>query len=135
MGAAPDPDRPTLVFDDDCAFCSRCVAWLAVRWSAPPPAVVGSGRLSDDDLSALGLSRPRVLAEVCWSVPGPGGPVASGGSVAVAAALRATRGWSRLAGSVMSYWPLSALTAAAYPLAARHRHRLPGATPACRVDR
>lgn len=55
-----------------------------------------------------------------------------GGARAVAKSLTAARGPARWLGAVILVPPMSWLADAVYPVVSRYRHRLPGATPACR---
>lgn len=46
---APD-DRPTLVYDDDCGFCTWAAEWVAER---APVEIVGFSELSDAEIDRL----------------------------------------------------------------------------------
>ena len=107
-----------LVFDGECGFCTSAAEW------------VGGERAPWQDLGAEGLAELGLSVEeareAAWWVDGAG---RYRGHLAIGHAL-AER--SRL-GRVLLVPPLSWLGAAAYPLVARYRHRLPGGTPACRA--
>lgn len=120
-------DRPLLVYDGDCGFCTRSV-FLArrlparVRWAAEP--------WQDLDLSALRTTQDRARHEVLW-VDERGRVF--GGAAAVAELLRGTRApWSWV-GTLMSVPVLRSMAEWAYRRVAHNRHRLPGTTPACQL--
>jgi predicted DCC family thiol-disulfide oxidoreductase YuxK len=118
--------RATLLFDGDCAFCSRCAA-LARRILPDVYEVAAWQRL---DLAAVGVPAERAQTEVLWI--SDGGDVV-GGAAAVARALRAAGGlWAPL-GLLLSIPPVSWLAPQIYRLVAANRYRLPGGTAACRV--
>jgi len=118
--------RPLLVYDGDCAFCQRAVD-LALRMKVACRAVAWQ----DADLGALGLTEAQVTEKVWWVEPG-GSKVS--GHRAVAAALRHGSPALRPVGRLLDADALAPLASAGYDLVARNRHRLPGATPACRVE-
>ena len=116
----------TLVFDGDCAFCTRC-ADVARRLL---PADVQVVPWQYADLAAAGVSPAQAQTEVLWF--GRDGDV-SGGAPAVAEALRAAgRPWSLL-GVLLSVPPVRWVAPLGYRLVAANRHRLPGGTAACRL--
>ena len=117
---------PTLLFDGDCAFCTRS-ADVARRVL---PAGVDVVAWQFADLDAFGTTAERARAEVLW-VDRDG--VVSGGAPAVARALRAAGPPWALAGVVLSVPPVRWVAPFVYRLVAANRHRLPGGTPACRV--
>jgi predicted DCC family thiol-disulfide oxidoreductase YuxK len=115
-----------LVFDGDCAFCTTCANWLA-----------GGGRVGTVpwqflDLDAVGLTLDQVTTSVWWLVDE--GPVEHS-SRAIGRALVARGGWTTYAGRLLLLAPVRPVADAVYRLVARYRHRLPGGTPACRLDR
>ena len=120
-----------LIFDGECGFCTSSARWVAASWADGSKAVPWQD-LGGDGLAALGLTVEQAQTEVWWVDPRGR---RSGGHRAVAKSLRAARGWKRAAGILIDWPPLSLLAAGAYPVVARHRHRLPGATPACAVSR
>ncbi|MDX6512789.1 MAG: hypothetical protein QOE36_2293 [Gaiellaceae bacterium] len=119
---------PLLVYDGDCAFCTTLAEGIAARWRAPARAVAWQ-RLSNVELARLGLGLDDVRAAAWW-VDDAGR--LSRGHLAIAHALVAASGWRALWGRALLVPPLRWLGAAAYPLVARARFRLPGGTPACR---
>ena len=117
---------PTLLFDGDCAFCTRCADAARRVLSADCDVVAWQFA----DLAAFGVTAERARTEVLW-VDRDG--TVSGGAPAVARALRAAgRGWAVL-GVVLSTPPVRWLAPPVYRLVAANRHRLPGGTAACRV--
>ena len=123
MGPVPPP---TLVFDGDCAFCTRS-ADVARRVL---PAGVDVVAWQFADLGALGVTAERAQQEVLW-VAGDG--EVSGGAPAVARALRAAGLPWAVAGLVLSLPPVRWVAPFVYRLVAANRYRLPGGTAACRV--
>ncbi|WP_369136802.1 thiol-disulfide oxidoreductase DCC family protein [Modestobacter versicolor] len=116
----------TLVFDGDCAFCTRS-ADLARR-ALPPDVDVVAWQFAD--LAALGTTAARAQTEVLW-VDRDG--AVSGGAPAVARALRAAGlPWS-VPGWVLTVPPVRWVAPFVYRLVAANRYRLPGGTPACRT--
>ncbi|TIC82736.1 DCC1-like thiol-disulfide oxidoreductase family protein [Nocardioides sp. GY 10127] len=124
---------PLLVFDGDCAFCSRCAAWLAARGAC---RVESWQRLAlAGDLGDLGLTEEQVRTAAWWVSDGAH-PL--GGARAVAAALRSCAGTPlagayRALGVLVDARPVRPLAAAVYAIVARYRHRMPGGSPACRL--
>ncbi|MEU3774191.1 DUF393 domain-containing protein [Streptomyces sp. NPDC032472] len=119
-------ERPTLLYDGDCGFCTRAVN-VAVRL-LDPDAVVTPWQYAD--LDALGITAERADREVLWI--GPGTSDVHGGAQAVAQLLKQgpCRPW-RLAGQAMTLPPISWIARLVYRVVARNRHRLPGGTAAC----
>ena len=123
-------DLPLLIYDGDCGFCTASATWAARDWTGPARAVPWQ-TLGADGLARLGLE-VRQAEEAAWWVDAGGG--LAGGHRAVGEALRAGRGWRHLAGTLVLAPALGVLAAGAYRVLSRHRHRLPGATAACRSD-
>ena len=121
-------DRPWLVFDGDCAFCTSSAGWVAGRLhrSSGPDVQLVPWQLTD--LDALGTTAERAQTEVLWVEPD--GSVA-GGAAAFAAWLRFRGGPYGLLGRAMGLPVVRPLAAALYRLVARNRDRMPGGTPAC----
>jgi predicted DCC family thiol-disulfide oxidoreductase YuxK len=115
--------RPVLVYDGDCAFCTRC-ARFAQRIA--PDAEIVAWQLTD--LAELGITEGQAADAVQWVQVD--GEVCSRHE-AIAAMLN-TAGWIwRMVGRVMLLPGISWMAAKAYRLVADNRHRLPGGTPAC----
>jgi predicted DCC family thiol-disulfide oxidoreductase YuxK len=116
--------RPALVFDGDCGFCTRSAAVARRLLPAGCAVVPWQGA----DLAAVGTTAARAQREVLW-VPPTGDVV--GGARAVAAALRAAgSGWALL-GRLLQLPPVGLLADVVYRVVAANRMRLPGGTPAC----
>lgn len=114
-----------LIFDGDCGFCTTCANWYAQRAKsassiAPWQAV---------DLDAHGLTEADVTASVQWSHNGH----TSSGADACANAMKAVPGPWRFAGHLLALPGVIHLARLAYPIVARYRYRLPGATNACKI--
>jgi predicted DCC family thiol-disulfide oxidoreductase YuxK len=113
-----------LVYDGDCAFCTRCVQWIERHLATRAELVAWQFA----DLAALGVPQARAEHEVVWI--GADGRV-DGGAQAVAALLIDSGGPWRILGTAMRSVPVRALAHLVYRLVADNRHRLPGGTPAC----
>ena len=114
----------TLVYDGDCAFCTKCVELLPRLRLADVRVVAWQHA----DLNRLGLTAAACEEAVQW-VPASGPPAS--GAAAVAGLLTASGGAWRVLGAALRVPPLSWLAALVYRLVADNRHRLPGGTPAC----
>ncbi len=110
-----------IVYDADCGFCTRSARWI----DDDPVAWQGL------DLAAVGATEEQAAHYVGWLVDGR---IRSLGSVAIADALVGAGGWKALAGRVLRLPGVRQVAARLYPVLARHRHRLPGGTEACRID-
>ena len=116
----------TLLFDGECGFCTA-TAERVRRWGRGRIAVTPWQRA---DLRALGVTAEQAATAVQWS----DGRRVAAGAEAFSAALVAIGGWWRVAGRVLA-WPVVRVVARwTYGAVARNRHRLPGSTPACRLD-
>lgn len=115
----------TLVFDGDCAFCTSSVA-LVGRFGLRADTAIA---WQQADLAALGLTEAQCQDKVQWVDKGQ----ASSGHEALARLLlNSALPWRPL-GRLLLLPPLNWLAARAYDWVARHRHQLPGGTPACGV--
>ncbi len=121
-------ERPLLIFDGDCAFCTTSANWLAARLGQKngPNATVVAWQFTD--LRALGTTQERAQEEALWV--GSDGSI-SGGAEAFAAWLRFRGGPYGVAGRLMSMPGIRRLAAAVYRLIAKNRRRMPGGSPAC----
>lgn len=121
-------DRPWLVFDGDCAFCTSSATWVAERLhrSAGPDAHLVPWQFTD--LAALGTTAERAQTEVLW-VELDGRVL--GGAAAFAAWLRFRSGPFGLLGRAMDLPVVRSIAAGVYRLVARNRDKMPGGTPAC----
>jgi predicted DCC family thiol-disulfide oxidoreductase YuxK len=117
--------RPVLVFDGDCAFCTRCAHVLE---RIGPDAEVVAWQLTD--LAELGITEAQAADVVQWVQTD--GAVRSGHE-AIAGILGSAGPVWRGSGRVMLLPGISWLAAKGYRLVADNRYRLPGGTPACAV--
>jgi predicted DCC family thiol-disulfide oxidoreductase YuxK len=117
---ADSRQRPVLVFDGDCAFCTRCARLLE---RIGPDAEIVAWQLTD--LTALGLTEEQANDAVQWVAAD--GTIRSGHEAVAAALCTAGRTW-RLAGRILLLPGISWLAARVYRLVADHRSRLPGAS-------
>lgn len=118
-------ERPVLIFDGDCGFCTRSVLWLERRAVRPMDCVPWQYA----DLPALGLSEEETRKAAWWVDPEGG---RYGGHRAVGKALLACGGLWPVVGRLILVPPLSWLAIPGYALVARFRGYLPGTTPACK---
>jgi predicted DCC family thiol-disulfide oxidoreductase YuxK len=120
-------ERPVLVFDGDCGFCSSSVRFIERHIPVDADIVP----FQTTDLAPLGTTRSRAEREVLWVTRD--GEV-YGGAAAAAHVLRASsrRAWRPL-GRIISVPPISWLAAGVYRVVAINRHRMPGGTPACAI--
>lgn len=116
--------RPILIFDGDCAFCTRSVRVLERRVRRRP-TVEAWQRL---DLDALGVSREECEAAVQWI--GADGSRASGHVAVARTLIHGGKGWALLGRSLLVPGP-SWVAARVYAWVARNRHRMPGGTAEC----
>jgi predicted DCC family thiol-disulfide oxidoreductase YuxK len=122
---------PTLIFDGDCGFCTTSAHWVEER--VPPGIrVIAWQKLGEASLAELGLTTDDVTTAAWW-VDANGRCFR--GHEAVAKTLEAIGGPWRPAGRLVRTAPVSWLAAPGYQLVARYRYRLPGATPACKLER
>jgi predicted DCC family thiol-disulfide oxidoreductase YuxK len=128
----PAPNRPTLVFDGDCAFCTSSATWFAARLRRRDRPDVELVPWQFTDLAAIGTSSERAQREVLWL--GSDGSL-SGGAEAFASWLRYSGGAWAVLGRMMTLPLVRQLAAAVYRVIARNRHRLPGGSPACALPR
>jgi predicted DCC family thiol-disulfide oxidoreductase YuxK len=115
---------PLCIYDGDCGFCSRCVAWASRR------SEVRFEPFQRTDLAAYGVTEDAAATAVhCVEADGQ----VVRGAAAVAAVLRECgRGWPLLA-MLMRLPLIRNLAEVGYGLVARNRHRLPGPA-ACSID-
>lgn len=115
--------RPLLVFDGDCAFCTRCVRFIERR-IARHPRIEPWQRL---DLGSLGLSREQCESAVQWI----DGDKRDSAHVAVARVLlHGGKGWAILGGALLLPG-IRQLAGVVYRWVAKNRHRMPGGTTEC----
>jgi predicted DCC family thiol-disulfide oxidoreductase YuxK len=117
---------PVLLYDGDCAFCTRCAQALE---RTGPNAETVAWQLTD--LDELGITEEQAAAAVQWvSIDGE----VRSGHEAIAATLKSAGGIWKIAGRTILLPGVSWLAAKCYRLVATNRHRLPGSTPACNTE-
>jgi predicted DCC family thiol-disulfide oxidoreductase YuxK len=116
-------ERPVLLYDGDCAFCTTCARLLE---RIGPDAEIVAWQLTD--LAELGMTEEQAAGAVQWvQVDG----TVRSGHEAIAAVLQTAGGIWRIVGRVVLLPGISWLAARVYRLVADNRQRLPGGTPAC----
>jgi predicted DCC family thiol-disulfide oxidoreductase YuxK len=116
-------ERPVLVYDGDCAFCTTCVRLLE---RIGPDAEIVAWQLTD--LAELGITEEQAADAVQWIQTD--GTVRSGHEAIAAALKTAGRIW-QIVGRIFLLPGISWIAAKVYRLVADNRSRLPGGTPAC----
>jgi predicted DCC family thiol-disulfide oxidoreductase YuxK len=117
--------RPVLVYDGDCAFCTKCAGALE---RIGPEAEIVAWQLTD--LAELGITEEQASEAVQWVETDD--TVRSGHEAIASALSSAGRIWQPI-GRALLLPGVSWVAAKAYRLVARNRYRLPGGTPACAV--
>jgi len=128
--ASSDARTAVLVFDGDCGFCTSAARWAERRFRHGERAEAWQ-LLGEEALASFGLSLHDV-EQAAWWVDGSGTP--ERGYRAAGRALQACGGWRRVLGWSALTPPTSWIAAGAYRLVVRFRYRLPGGTPACRLE-
>ncbi|GAA1955650.1 DUF393 domain-containing protein [Catenulispora subtropica] len=116
-------DKPVLIFDGDCGFCTRSVN---VFKRLPIDAEVTAYQFAD--LALYGTTEERASHEVLWV--DRSGRI-HGGAQAVARLLISAGGVYAVAGWLLRTPPLRWLAAGVYRLIADNRQKMPGGTAAC----
>ncbi len=116
-------ERPILLYDGDCAFCTRCAHLVE---GLGPDADIVPWQLTD--LTELGITEEQATAAVQWVQTD--GTVRAGHEAIAATLTSAGRIW-KLIGRILLLPGISGIAARVYRLVARNRYRLPGGTPAC----
>jgi predicted DCC family thiol-disulfide oxidoreductase YuxK len=118
-------DPPIFLYDGDCGFCTSTVR--LIQRFVPSRARFQPWQRSD--LDALGVP-PAACEEAVQWVDATG---YRSGPDAVAAMLRDAGGRFRPVGYLLDHPPLRWLAGPVYRWISRHRHQLPGGTPACAI--
>jgi predicted DCC family thiol-disulfide oxidoreductase YuxK len=116
-------ERPVLVYDGDCAFCTSCARLLE---RLAPAGDIVAWQLTD--LTELGLTEQQATAAVQWVQLD--GAVRSGHE-AIAGILSTAGPIWKVLGRMILLPGISWIAARVYRLVADNRYRLPGGTPAC----
>lgn len=125
-GSRPRPDQQSIldgndrlfVFDGECGFCRKWAGWLEHRVGANARFLPFQGL---DDIGAFGLTVEDVRSASYLIESG----AAYRGGRGFARAMARGRGTWRLMGRLLDMPGVRLVTAIAYQLVARHRHRLP----------
>lgn len=115
--------RPLLLFDADCGFCTKVAGRVPSLRLA-----VEVAPLQSVDLAGLGICAERALTEMPY-VDADGN--VRYGHEAIAAALRTGPLPMRAIGRAIALPGVGLVARPVYQWIARHRHQLPGGTPAC----
>lgn len=115
----------TLLYDGDCAFCTRVATWVAARGNVQIQPWQRRDRLPD------GLTEDDVNTRAYWLEDDR--PVA-GGAEAIARSMQARGGLYGPYGSLLRTRLMRGIAERSYSKIAHHRHQLPGGTDACKLD-
>lgn len=115
---------PVLVYDGDCAFCTRSVRFIERRISRRPRIVAWQ----QTDLAALGLTVDMCETAVQWV--DVDGSVASGHRAVARTLIHGGGPWW-LMGRIILLPGISSISALVYRWVAKNRHRMPGGTAEC----
>jgi predicted DCC family thiol-disulfide oxidoreductase YuxK len=105
---------PTLIYDADCGFCKRSLAWGQKNLTAFPRAIASSSA----EAQSSGLSQDQ-LDESIWII-GLARPVGAERAAAFILNLQPNILWRAL-GIAISIWPFSVLARASYFWVAKNR--------------
>lgn len=117
-------DAPVLVYDGDCAFCTRSVRFIERRIRRHPDIVAWQGT----DLAELGLTVDQCETAVQWV--GIDGSIDSGHRAVARTLIHGRLPWS-LIGRAILLPGVSHVASFVYRVVARNRHRMPGGTAQC----
>ena len=122
-------DLEILIFDRDCAFCTKSAAWGKAKLKYFP-ALKGFQELNPAD---YGLTKKDVESSIWLIRPGKK-PLSA--NEAAAAILRSQPNyfWRLLGHLADSYW-IKPFAKQLYYIVARNRHKLPGATESCELPK
>ena len=126
--------RVTLIFDGDCGFCTTSANFAVARSKYPITAVPWQRANLED----FGITPEMASARVYVAVSGDGQQSdvsVFGGHEAFAKLFKIQANpFAKIVGSLMTTPPISWIAAAGYVLVAKYRHKLPGGTPACKLQ-
>ncbi len=108
---------PTLIYDGDCGFCRRSLAWGQRNLKAFPRAIASQST----EAKQAGLTQAQ-LDESIWII-GLDKPLAAAEAAAFILKLQPNVLWRTL-GLLMSIWPINRIARAIYFWVARNRGRL-----------
>jgi predicted DCC family thiol-disulfide oxidoreductase YuxK len=119
-------ERPVLLYDGDCGFCTTCVRLLE---RTGPDAEIVAWQLTN--LAELGITEQQAADAVQWvQIDG----TIRTGHEAIAAVLNTAGGIWKIIGRTTLLPGITWVAAKLYRLVADNRYRLPGGTPACAVS-
>ena len=117
-----------LIFDGDCGFCTSTANYIVRKSKAPIEAY--AWQLTD--VTRFGILEPQAKDRVYLVIDGR----PHGGHEAFANILYLQKNWLLSAiAFLMLVPPFCWLSRLGYRLIARFRHRLPGGTPACKLQK
>jgi predicted DCC family thiol-disulfide oxidoreductase YuxK len=119
-----------LIYDGDCGFCTQSKNWIMER-IVDGSVATPTQRIPPVRRKELGLSDADLASAAYW-VDADGRTYR--GARGIGHALRHTRQPWRSAGWVLGSPPVGIAIEPIYRVIARNRHRMPGATEACRLD-
>ncbi len=122
---------PLLVFDGDCAFCTRCVRFIERRMRRHPRIEPWQSL----DLAALNLTSAQCETAVQW-VDAQG--AISSANIAISRLLVSAGSCWRILGLALMVPGIRQVSAVVYRWVAKNRDRMPGGTAQCalpQVDR
>src|SRR5690349_18860373 len=108
-------DRPLLLYDGDCAFCTGWATWIAANADQSVQTKAWQS-LDPDELQALGLTVDDAASSARW-IDEQGRR--SRAHLAIARALAAGHGAPAAVGRLLLLPPFRSVAAAGYPLVAR----------------
>jgi predicted DCC family thiol-disulfide oxidoreductase YuxK len=117
-------ERPVLVYDGDCGFCTSSIRFIERH--VPTSAEIVT--FQSTDLDALGTTKERAAHEALWI--DRSGRV-YGGAQAAAKLLMEAGGLWWVLGAIARIPPFRWLVHGIYRLIAGNRYRMPGATTGC----
>ena len=116
-----------LIYDGDCGFCTTSAKWYARR--AGDRARIAPWQALD--LGDVGLTEDQATTSL-WFRRDDG--ELFDGADGCAAAMKATPAPWNVLGHLLALPGVIHVARLIYPIIARNRHQLPGATDACRLD-
>ena len=116
-----------LIFDGDCGFCTTSAGWIEHR--LPDDVRVAPWQILE--LAEYGLTEADVTTAAYW-VDSDG--ITHRGHLGIGRSLIAAGGVWAVPGHLIVRPPVSWIAKPVYAWVAKNRHRMPGASEACRVD-
>lgn len=121
-------ETAVLIFDGDCGFCTTTANFIA-KYTTTPIEIHPWQWI---DLAKYGLTQQVAASKVQIVVGGK----SFAGHAAFAKLLRLQRqGWLKIVGGILAIPPFSWVARLGYFYVAKYRHKLPGGTPACAIEK